>query len=213
MNREQSDEEYSVMGTGETEVNAPLACGSALVLELVVPIVPGVVTPDPGQQRRLGPLSGTKPHQSSLETPTRLPPGLGSPPPRAGTQPVTDRFVETPSMPTPGYGSPLPKAGMQPVTERFVETLSMSTPGHGSPPPRAGIQPATVRFAETPTVPTPGHGSSPPKAGTQPMNERAGKQQVTNRFAEILTLPTPGLDRPSRRTETQLGTDVRDSPV
>ena len=46
-----------------------LACGSALGLELAVSMVPEVVTPDPGQQRRLGPLIGAKPHQSSLEVP------------------------------------------------------------------------------------------------------------------------------------------------
>ena len=57
-----------------------------------------------------------KPHQSSLETPTLLIPGLSSPPPRAGTHPVTNWFVETPSMPTPGHGSPPPRAGIQPAT-------------------------------------------------------------------------------------------------
>ena len=58
--------------TTETEVNGRLTCGAPLGLELDTPIVPGdpgVVTPDPGQQRRLGPLSGTKPLQSLLETP------------------------------------------------------------------------------------------------------------------------------------------------
>ena len=118
MSREQSDREDSVVGTGdgpfddgtaETEVNGRLTCGSALGLELVVPTVPGVITPDPGQQRRLGPLSGAKLHQSSLKTPTMLTPGLGSLPPRAGIQPAIVRFVETPTMPTPGHGSPSPK--------------------------------------------------------------------------------------------------------
>ena len=64
-------------------------------------------------------------------------------------------------------------------------------------------------------MPTLGHGS-PPKAGMQTVNDRfvetlprTGKPQVTNRFAEIPILPNPGC----RRTEAQMGTDVRDSPV
>ena len=36
---------------------------------------------------------------------------------------------------------------------------------------------------------------------------------MINRFAEIPILPTPGCDRPSRRMEAQMGTDVCDSLV
>ena len=59
-------------------------------------------TPDPGQQRRFGPLSGAKLYQSSFEAVTLPIPGHGRPPPRGGTQSVTDRFMETSNMPTPG---------------------------------------------------------------------------------------------------------------
>ena len=233
-------------------------------LDLGVPIVPGVpgfITPDPGQQRRLGPLSGAKPHQSSFEK--KADPASfrawriaaegrdtagdqsvhwnvdhANPGPwqsavegrntagnrlvrgnaihanhgtwqSAGIQPVTVRFVETPTILALGRNA----AGNQPV---HVETPTMPTPGHGSPPPKAGTQQVTDQFAETPVMPTPGHGSPPPRAGTQPMNDRfvetpprSGKQPVTNRFTEIPTLSTPGLDRPSQRMETQLGTNVR----
>ena len=148
-------------GTAGTEVDGRLACGSALGLEFVVPIVPGVAgvplvdTSDPGQQRRLGPLSGAKPHQSSLEMPTPLTPGPGSAPLKAGTKPVTDRFVEAPSMPIPGHGSPPPRAGIQPAIVQFVETPTMPTSRLVSPPPKARAQPVNDQFIEI-----------PPRAGT-----------------------------------------------
>ena len=111
--------------TVETEVNFRLPRGSDPGLELVpkdMPMVPD--TPDPGQQRRLGPLSGAKPELFSTRS---------RPPPRAGTQPVTDRFMETPTTSTPGHSSPPPKAGTQLVTYRLLYKIpTLPTPGHRS---------------------------------------------------------------------------------
>ena len=45
-------------------------------------------------------------------------------------------------LPTPGHGRLPPRAGTQPVTDRFMdESPTLSTPGHGGPPLRAGTQP------------------------------------------------------------------------
>ena len=84
--------------TVEPEVIIRLPRGSDPVPELVpraTPRHPGAVcaeadTPDPRQHRRVGPLNDAKPKQPMFETPTLLIPGHDRPPPRAGTQPVTD---------------------------------------------------------------------------------------------------------------------------
>ena len=81
-----------------------------------------VDTPDPRQHRRVVPLNGAKPKQSMFETPTLLIPGHDTPPQRAGTQLVTNRFMNEPlTLPTPGHGRPPPRAGTQPVTDRFMD--------------------------------------------------------------------------------------------
>ena len=129
--------------------------------------------------------------QISFETPTLPTPGHGSPPPKTGTQPVTDLFMETPTLPTPGHSSPPPRAGIQPVINRFMKTPTLPTPWHGRPPPRVGTQPVynccsleqadmvdTVvwwwfeidALYETWNLPTPEHSSPPPRTGTQPVN-------------------------------------------
>ena len=57
---------------------------------------------DPGQQHRFVTLGGAKLLQSSIGTPALLHQELGSPPPKARTQLVIDRFGETPFLLIPG---------------------------------------------------------------------------------------------------------------
>ena len=197
--------------TAETEMEFHLPRGSDPGPDRMPKKIP-VITPDPGQQHRLGPLSGAKPFQSSFKAPTLLALGLGSPPPKAGTQPVIDRSVETPFTPTPGHGSLPPKPGAQPVTNRSVETPFTPTPELGSLPPKARTQSATDRRSmETPPTPSPGHGSPPPKAGTAPVTDqsvekptkattghgslppKAGTQPVTDRFVETSPMQPRGI--------------------
>ena len=60
-------------------------------------------TPDPRQHSRDGPMNDAKPKQPMFEMPTLLIPGHDRPPPRAGTQLVTDWFMdEPPTLPTSG---------------------------------------------------------------------------------------------------------------
>ena len=63
---------------------------------------PGAVSaeadmPEPRQHRRIGPLNGAKLKQPMFETPNLLIPGHDRPPPRVGTQPVTNRFMDEPT--------------------------------------------------------------------------------------------------------------------
>ena len=87
------------------------------------PMDPGAVsvdadTPDPGQHRRVGPLSGAKPKQFMFETPTLPNAGHSRPPPRAGTQSVTGRFAyEMLTRPTPGHSRLPPRTETQPGTD------------------------------------------------------------------------------------------------
>ena len=143
MSREQSDGEDSVVGTGdgpvddgtvETEMNFRLPRGSDPGPDRVqrdIPIVTGAVgteavTPAPGQTRQLG----AKPKRPKYELPIWPTPGPGRLVPRAGIQPVTDRFAFKVPTPTyPGPGRQLPGTGTQPVTDRFAyEPESIYTP-------------------------------------------------------------------------------------
>ena len=102
-------------------------------------------TPDPGEYRQFGPLSGAKPKRSMYEMPTLPTPGHSRPPPSTRTRPVTDRFMyEMPTLQTPKHGRPPPRTGTQPVTDRFMyEQPTRSTPihSHSRPPPMTGTQP------------------------------------------------------------------------
>ena len=151
--------------TVEPEVIIRLPRDYDLAPELVpraTPMDPGAVsaeadTPDLRQHRRVGPMNGAKPKQPMFETPTLLIPGHDRPLPRAGTQPVTSRFMDEPlTLPTTEHGRPPLRAGTQPVTDQFMNELpTLPTPGHGRPPPRAGTQPVTDQFMhELPTLPT-----------------------------------------------------------
>ena len=116
-----------------------------------IPIVTGA--PDPGQIRRLGPLSGAKPKQPRYELPIRPTPGPGRLVPCARIQLVTDRFAF--EMPTPTY--PGPGTGTQPVTDRFAYELTTWT----------RTQPVLDRLMDyPPDMPNsvPGYDRLPPKA-------------------------------------------------
>ena len=166
MSQEQSEEENGLVTTedgqfdGETaepEVIISLPRGSDLAPELVMqatPMGPDADTPDPGQHRRFGPLSGAKPKRFMDERPTLSTPGHSRPPPSTGTQPVTDQFMyELLTLPALGHGRPPPSTGTQPVTDLFMsELLTLPTPGHSRSPPRTGTQPVTDRsMHELPT--------------------------------------------------------------
>ena len=189
-----------------------LPCGSDSVPELVpraTPMDPGTVsadtdTPDPGQHRRFGPLSGAKTKRSMYEMPTMPTPGHSRRPLRTGIRPVTDRCMhELLTLPTPGHSRPPLRIGTRPVTDRFMyEMPTLPTPGHSRPPLRTGTQPVTDRFMyEMPTLPTPGHSRPPPRIGTQLITDRC--------MHELLTLPTSvhSNSRPQLRTGTQPATD------
>ena len=186
MSREQSDGEDSLVETEvvpvddettETEVEFRQPRATDPVLDQMpkdIPVVTGAVgaeadTSDPGQTRRLGPLSGAKPKRPRFELPIQQTPGSRRPPPDTGTQPVklvTDRF--TFEMPTPTYPGPdrqPPGAGTQPVkpvTNWF--TFEMPYPGPGRQLPGAGTQPMTDRFMY----------KLPPWIRTPPMLDRLG---------------------------------------
>ena len=126
---------------GDLEVIIRLPRGSDPAPELVLRAPPmdlGAVsadadTPDPGQHRQFGPLSGAKPKRFMHEIPNLPTPGHRS----AGTQPVTDRLMnEMPTLKTPGPDrSPL-SVGTQPVTDRFMfEIPTLPTPVHSMSPP------------------------------------------------------------------------------
>ena len=104
MSQEQSEEENGLVitedgrfddETAEPEVIICLPRGSDPAPELVPlakPMDPATVivdadTPDLGQHRRFGPLSGTKPKWSMYEMPTLPTPVHNRPPPSIGTQP------------------------------------------------------------------------------------------------------------------------------
>ena len=101
------------------------ACGWWQPCEL-----PEADTPDPRQHHRIAPLNGAKLKKPMFETSTLLIPGHDRPPPRVGTEWVTERFMdELPTLPTPGHGRPTPRSGTQPVTDRFMDELqTLPTP-------------------------------------------------------------------------------------
>ena len=139
--------------TAEPEVILCLPRGSDPALELVLRATPmdlGAVsadadTPDPGQHRRFGPLSGAKPKCSMYEMPTLPTPGHSRPPLSTRTQQVTNQFMyEMPTLQTPGHGRPPLRTGTQPVTDRFMyeqPTLPTLVHSHSRLPPRTGTQP------------------------------------------------------------------------
>ena len=87
-----------------------------------------------------------------------------------------------PTLPTPGLSRPLARAGTQPVTDRFVNELAtLPNPGHGRPPPWAGTQPVIDRsMYKLTTLPTPvdRHDRPPPRAGTEPVYDFNRPQQA-----------------------------------
>ena len=114
---------------------------------------------------------------------TLLIPGHDRPPPRAGTQLVTDRFMDEPlKLPTPGHGKPPPRAGTQPVTNRFMNELpTLPTPGHGRLPLKTRIQPVIDRsMYKLTTLPTPvdRYDRPPPRMGTEPVYDFNMPQQA-----------------------------------
>ena len=126
-------------------------------------------------------------------------PGHDSPPPRAGTQPVTDWFVETPTTPTQGQGSPPPRAGTQPVTDGFVETPTLATPGLETPSWKMERQPGSdVHDPPVRTGPVAGAVMKGPKLGWDRKGDGflvSGHYRVRVRVSVTWTLPRPSLDR------------------
>ena len=164
MSGEQSDGEDSLVGTevvpvvdetAETEGEFRGSDPGPDRMPKDIPVVMGAVgaeadTSDPGQTRRLGPLSVAKPKRPRFELPIQQTPGSHRPPTNAGTQPV------------------------KPVTDWFAfEMLTPMYPGSDRQPPGAGTQPVKpvtdLCAFEMPTPTYPGPGRQLPGAETQPM--------------------------------------------